>query len=357
MARILIVDDEKSQMMSLGFALSARGHTVEMSTNASEGVMDGLRFRADCVFADWLLGGTLDGIRLAATLRAARPTTHAFLVTGFWSADLRRDAIDARLSGLFEKPLPLDRVEAAVEKAASVAAPPAEPVIGIVEYRRGGELIHVNERGKQILGLEARRPSAPRLDRIVGPRGTSLIERAIDEWVPLVRVGLDRPFSGYTLRGGKGQNDILLVLDASESRLKKSDTVLSLIRAHAPSAPRESNAGRILIIDRDNLQRRLAGTQFRLTERTFHAAESEECAARLLAADPNLEIILLDWETPTTPILDFVAKIRELRPDARIIGTSTAPRRKEFADIGVEDFLLKPVLATALDELLARTRA
>jgi len=102
MARILVVDDDKAQTMSLAFALAGQGHTIEMATSALDAVADGLGFLPDFVDTNCLLCPSFDGIRLATALRSATPTTHAFLVMSLFSTDLRQSAFDDRLFGLLE---------------------------------------------------------------------------------------------------------------------------------------------------------------------------------------------------------------------------------------------------------------
>ena len=83
MGRVLVVDDDNTLCMSLGFAFNSRGHTVEMATSGRNAIDVGARFRPDVLVVDWKLNGPPDGIQVSEALRAVRPETHTILITGW----------------------------------------------------------------------------------------------------------------------------------------------------------------------------------------------------------------------------------------------------------------------------------
>jgi two-component system, LuxR family, response regulator FixJ len=111
--RIHILDDDRSFRDSLAFVLEARG--LEVSTHGDPVAF--LDKFADagpaCVICDIRMPG-LNGIEVAAALKARNPGTHVILITGHADAALvdRATAAGARL--VLEKPFPPQQLFAAL---------------------------------------------------------------------------------------------------------------------------------------------------------------------------------------------------------------------------------------------------
>ena len=69
---------------------------------------------------------------------------------------------------------------------------------------------------------------------------------------------------------------------------------------------------------------------------------SAHAAHVLLRADPELRVVILDWAMPGEDLRTTVARMREIRPEVRFVGTSGEDRSSEFRELGIEAFLLKP---------------
>lgn len=88
--------------------------------------------------------------------------------------------------------------------------------------------------------------------------------------------------------------------------------------------------------------RRLAVDVLRHFRCVCHTAQTHEEAVRLFAHDIDIKYIILDCEVPGGDLKDFVARVRALRSDTKIIGTSGKDKQAEFRDLGIFDFLPKP---------------
>jgi DNA-binding response OmpR family regulator len=82
--RILLVEDDVDLATTVGAALSARGHTVEIVHDGESALEVLSRFAADVVIVNIGLPG-MDGCELAAAIRArdSRSTPRLIAVTGF----------------------------------------------------------------------------------------------------------------------------------------------------------------------------------------------------------------------------------------------------------------------------------
>lgn len=100
-----------------------------------------------------------------------------------------------------------------------------------------------------------------------------------------------------------------------------------------------------------------------LTARAFgrigapcRTAGSHEDAIHTLAHDDELRAVILDFDMPDGDVADLVERIREIRPDVVLVGSSATDRRREFADRGVDRYVPKPWGFQELVEA-ARSRA
>ncbi|MEM7233958.1 MAG: response regulator [Planctomycetota bacterium] len=356
MANILVIDDDNSVCMGLGIALSSSGHAVEMERDGLSAIQKGIRFRPDVVLVDWLLSGELNGIEVAEAIRAVSPGTNAILITGFASSDIRQSALRGKFFGYFEKPLDHEKTLGAIEKSIDTNVPPNENVAAI-EFNAQGKIVHANDHAREFLSVKDDE-ALESIAQAFTYRSKVFIEAATDEWFPLSIPDNVKNLSlqGFVTRGGsRHSSDVLFMLEKREIGIKKSPLIQSLTGAfekEAPNCPLPIQ-GHVLVCDKDNLQRGLASTQIRMTGSLFHSVESTDGVKRAIANDSQLDVLLIDYETVGPDLQSIVDDAKETRPSATVIGISSGFRRNEFEEAGVEHFLLKPVLATALKDLLA----
>jgi len=106
---------------------------------------------------------------------------------------------------------------------------------------------------------------------------------------------------------------------------------------------------RILYVDDDSFLRRAASRLLRGAGAICHLAGTHDQAVTIVAGEPDLALVILDFQMPDGDVGYLVKRLRTARSLLPLIGTSGADRRNEFAERGVTRFLEKP---WQLDELV-----
>ncbi len=115
-ARLLIVDDEEGIRFSLRGILEDEGHAVLEAASAEEG-LDFLENEAvDLMFLDiWLPG--MDGLAMLEKVHALYPSLPVLMISGHGTIETAVTAIKKGAHDFIEKPLSLEKVLLAVERA------------------------------------------------------------------------------------------------------------------------------------------------------------------------------------------------------------------------------------------------
>lgn len=116
-ARVLIVDDEPTILLSLSYYLQGRGAEVTKcrERRAAEEALRGDPF--DLAIIDLCLsgGGRPDGLELVRAAKQANPQTQVIVITAYGTDELRRQALEQGAAGYFSKPVNLDQLLSAVQ--------------------------------------------------------------------------------------------------------------------------------------------------------------------------------------------------------------------------------------------------
>lgn len=106
---------------------------------------------------------------------------------------------------------------------------------------------------------------------------------------------------------------------------------------------------RILYVDDELLVRQAVKRLLRGAGAVCITTASHEETAVLLAFEPMLDLAILDFQMPDGDVTRLLRRLNWHKPSLRVVGTSGADRRADFAERGVHLFLSKP---WALDELI-----
>lgn len=141
-ARVLVVDDDPVVAKSIDRVLSAKGYAVISAHDGPEALAKLAREDYDAVFTDIRMPG-MDGLEVAARIKATRPWLPVVIVTGYGSPASEARAREIGVAGFLNKPLSPEMIEGSAReavawKAAEMSAPaapaavppPAEPVPG-----------------------------------------------------------------------------------------------------------------------------------------------------------------------------------------------------------------------------------
>lgn len=120
-ARILIIDDEEGIRMSLrGILAEDEGHEVYEAATAEDGLQLLTREMPDVVFLDiWLPG--MDGLTALNRIRETYPSLPVIMISGHGNIETAVSAILQGAHDFIEKPLSLEKVVIATNKALEVA--------------------------------------------------------------------------------------------------------------------------------------------------------------------------------------------------------------------------------------------
>ena len=128
MANVLIVDDEEVYRTYISHWLAREGHEVRSASNRQEAALVARSFRPDLLIVDFLLKDEYYGLQVAEAMRELAPELRIIVITGYPSESLRRDALDARVFRVIEKPFHMVDLADAVCDAVSLrseSGPPA----------------------------------------------------------------------------------------------------------------------------------------------------------------------------------------------------------------------------------------
>lgn len=128
--KVLVVDDDPVVGRSFDRVLSERGYAVITAASGQEALDRMAREDYDMVFTDIRMPG-MDGIDVAARIKARQPWMPVVIVTGYGTADAQARAREVGVTAFLHKPLSPDAIEATAREAlsgtAAAEAPVAEP--------------------------------------------------------------------------------------------------------------------------------------------------------------------------------------------------------------------------------------
>lgn len=118
MAHILLVDDDRAICRTLHHHFQQYGHQVETAHTAEDAALLARQPDVDVVVSDVRLP-TLDGLWLLSEIKANRPTLPVIMITAFHDFETTVAAMQGGAVDYVAKPIDLDELDAAVERAFS----------------------------------------------------------------------------------------------------------------------------------------------------------------------------------------------------------------------------------------------
>ncbi|WP_413294923.1 response regulator [Bdellovibrio sp. HCB185ZH] len=154
MANILIVDDQKSILMTLEALLSSDGHSVVQATNAIDAVHHLTQEKFDLVITDAIMPGGSDGYALTRTIRKQPQLVKLpiILLTGKREKSDVEKGLEAGVNDYIIKPIDPDmllaKVRTIVSADANQGAAFSEAAVSIkAEWEIKNEIVGVSELG------------------------------------------------------------------------------------------------------------------------------------------------------------------------------------------------------------------
>ncbi len=180
MAKLLIIDDERSIREALVQVFEYEGHEVRGAADGSEGLAAAGSFRADVVFLDVKMPG-MDGLEVLSRIRELDPGALVVMISGHGTIDTAVEATRKGAYDFLEKPLDTDRLLVTLKRALELRGLTAsmEALKDQVESRY--EIVGASFAVRQVLErVEKVAPTDARV-LITGDNGTGkeLVARAV----------------------------------------------------------------------------------------------------------------------------------------------------------------------------------
>ncbi len=115
--RILLIDDEPAQIISIKSFLKRRNYTVATASSGAEGIGFVQNGGIDLVLTDFRMPGGMNGLEVVKAVKEINPEIPVIVITAFSDTE---DAVQVMKEGAFDylsKPVNLDELEALVKKA------------------------------------------------------------------------------------------------------------------------------------------------------------------------------------------------------------------------------------------------
>jgi len=148
-ARVLVVDDDPVVAKSFDRVLSGKGYAVITARDGPEALDKLAQERYDAVFTDIRMPG-MDGLEVAARIKATQPWLPVVIVTGYGSAASEARAKEIGVAGFLNKPLSPAMIEDSARSALASgvedtlppvqAAAPVAPVTAAASAPAAGSL-------------------------------------------------------------------------------------------------------------------------------------------------------------------------------------------------------------------------
>ncbi|MBW2323720.1 MAG: response regulator [Deltaproteobacteria bacterium] len=113
---ILLVDDEEGIRNVLGISLKDLGYDVLTAKDGEEALRLFQEFKPSIVLTDIKMPG-MDGIDLLRSIKAERPDTEVIMITGHGDMDLAIGSLKSRATDFVTKPVNVDMLEVALQRA------------------------------------------------------------------------------------------------------------------------------------------------------------------------------------------------------------------------------------------------
>lgn len=346
MATVLIVEDEDVLRETLSSFLTRQGHDVIAAASGYEALEVGFDASPDVLVADWMLKNHIHGLHVSAVFRALHPRLNTVLITGFPSRDLMEESDRCGISRLLEKPFDLRDLDEAMSNALSRPneGPEVGQAIAAVAVDSGGAILFSSERAQQIFAAANVPPTPSRLAEVFEGEALALVESADSDWVSVRPRGHKSQEWLIRSRRRAGRAGWLVVLCPREEEQRRSDARMRILLDERGGSLKRTlvDRGPVVVIERDGVVRRLLVAQIERAGALCYPSDDLRSALRLLAAEPRVRSVLIDFALAGSEMSSWVAQVRELRPDVHLVGTGGIGAESELLDRGVSRVLRKP---------------
>lgn len=349
MASVLIVEDEGSLRDTLTRFLRREGHDVISAADGRAAFDSGISASPDVLVTDWMLKNHINGLHISDALKAVNPDLHTILITGFPSKDLLSESDRCGVLQLLEKPFALEELKSAVTNASLAEKSPGRvSPLAVVELDSDGTLHFVSARARQLFANTAGGSEPSHLQDVLGGEIIGNLERAVDDWITCPTLpgdGAGAEPEEWSLRARRmtGSVGYLAVILREDEQLLTTDSRVRLLLDHrSRSKAILPDHGPVVVIEPDGAVRRLLVSQIERIGTLCYSTDDLARAVKLLAAEPRVATVLIDYELADDNMADWVEAVREARPGVTVIATGGVGSEEDLLADGVTSVLPKP---------------
>ena len=351
--RVLLAEDEAVFSEYVSATLKAQGWEVDTASTGHEAIDIGVLRRPDVLIADWLLKNRYHGLDVSNALSTLDPEVKTILITGFGSADLRGEAEAAGVFRFLEKPMPLKDIVNAVQNASVADIDSGQRgLIPVITVDAEGNLEHANDRAKELFESAGFGPNVKSLDVLFGDNALNNLSESTECWMEIAP--RSKQNTKWSVRSRRvGPVTVMVVLSEERVFLKDYPAMRPLLGLQRDPGGVWPHDKHVLIVDRFHVIRRVYPEQLEAQGCRCYAADTPELALKLVKGDPNIGIVVMEFDWPDIDLTHYVREMRRIRPNIKLIGTSVGDHQDGFAMRGVDLFLYKPWSVDQLLELLS----
>lgn len=349
MASVLIVEDEGSLRDTLTRFLTREGHDVISAADGRSAFDSGISASPDVLVTDWMLKNHIHGLHVSEALKAVNPDLHTILITGFPSKDLMSESDRCGVLQLLEKPFDLEELKHAVTNASLAEKNPGRvSPLAVVELDTEGKLHFVSPRARALFADTAGGSEPSQLQDVFGDKIIANLELAVNDWITCPTLPSETsdaaPEQWYLrARRMKGSAGFLaVILREDEQPLTMDPRVRLLLDHRSRSKAILPDHGPVVVIEPDGAVRRLLVSQIERIGTLCYSTDDLARAVKLLAAEPRVATVLIDYELAGDEMAAWVEAVREARPGVAVIATGGVGSEEDLLADGVTSVLPKP---------------
>lgn len=179
-SKILVIDDDAASCRTLKLHYGHKGFVVDTASNANEGLDKLLETPADVVISDIRMPGR-SGLELLQDIRERLPDVPVIMITAFQDLDSTVAAMHGGAVDYVPKPIDIDELDEAVDKALKIRAEDDSPGLIIDSRETGGAIIGRSRAMKEVFKSIGMVSQSRVTALILGESGTGkeLVARAI----------------------------------------------------------------------------------------------------------------------------------------------------------------------------------
>lgn len=350
--KLLLVEDQPDYRDALAMSLFQKGYRVKTASRGREAIEIGCRFRPQVLIADWILADHLSGLDVSDALRTIVPELQTIMITGYPSRELEAKSGEKGVFRFLAKPFRIEELRTAVGEAVNAAPPGVHGTrLACLEVNSAGTITFANAAARDLFWT-----SGPALV------GTSLasrfqnpidLDRACADWIEAELAAPASSSCSVTARRDQATGSFLVLAHTEEEeRVRRLPFVSKLLDREDPRSSRLLYPLHILIADPDPFARQVGAAGLEAAGAICHVAETVAEAKALFDRDPNITLAILGLDFPDGPLAPFLEVVRAAPRETLLIGNSERDRSGEFADLGVNRFILQPWVVSELIEAM-----